>query len=132
MSAISRIGDSCSQNARDLARYYAALDGGCLPVARGIALSENDLIRREAINQLMCHGWRDKMAFGERHRLLFDVYFAEVLERLAAMERDGLVCMDQHQIRVTPRGRMLSRIIAACFDACLGGAQPAQRYSRTI
>jgi oxygen-independent coproporphyrinogen-3 oxidase len=132
VSAISRIGDSYSQNARDLVGYYAALDGGRLPVARGIALGEDDLIRREAINQLMCHGWLDKAAFGERHRLLFDVYFAEVLERLAAMEQDGLVRMDPHQIRVTPRGRMLSRIIAMCFDAYLGGAQPAQRYSRTI
>lgn len=132
VSAISRIGDSYSQNARDLVGYYAALDSGSLPVARGIALSEDDLIRREAINQLMCHGWLDKAAFGERHRLLFDIYFADVLDRLAAMEADGLVRMDEREIRVTPRGRMLSRIIAMCFDAYLGGAQPAQRYSRTI
>ena len=132
VSAISRIGDSYSQNARDLVGYYAALDSGRLPVARGIALSEDDLIRREAINQLMCHGWLDKAAFGERHRLLFDIYFADVLDRLAAMEADGLVRMDEREIRVTPRGRMLSRIIAMCFDAYLGGTQPAQRYSRTI
>ncbi len=132
VSAISRIGDSYSQNARDLVGYYAALDSGRLPVARGIALSEDDLIRREAINQLMCHGWLDKAAFAERHRLLFDIYFADVLDRLAAMEADGLVRIDEHEIRVTPRGRMLSRIIAMCFDAYLGGAQPAQRYSRTI
>lgn len=132
VSAISRIGDSYSQNARDLVGYYAALDSGRLPVARGIALSEDDLIRREAINQLMCHGRLDKADFGERHRLLFDIYFADVLDRLAAMEADGLVRIDEQEIRVTPRGRMLSRIIAMCFDAYLGGAQPAQRFSRTI
>ncbi|WNL44660.1 oxygen-independent coproporphyrinogen III oxidase [Dyella sp. BiH032] len=132
VSAISRIGDSYSQNARDLVSYYAALDGGRLPVARGIALSEDDLIRREAINQLMCHGRLDKAGFGERHRLLFEVYFADALERLAPMQADGLVSMDAREIRVTPRGRMLSRIIAMCFDAYLGEAQAAPRYSRTI
>jgi oxygen-independent coproporphyrinogen-3 oxidase len=132
VSAISRIGDSYSQNARDLVGYYAALDSGRLPVARGLALSEDDLIRREAINQLMCHGRLDKAAFGARHRVLFEVYFAEALARLASMQADGLVRVDEREIRVTPRGRMLSRIIAMCFDAYLGGAQPAPRYSRTI
>ena len=36
VSAIGRIGDCYSQNARDLPGYYAALDAGQLPVARGL------------------------------------------------------------------------------------------------
>lgn len=130
VSAIGRIGDSYSQNARDLAGYYAALDAGRLPVARGIALSVDDRLRREAINQLMCHGALDMGAFGERHGVRFDTYFADALERLLPMQADGLVEIDGDGIRVTPRGRMLSRIVAMCFDAYLEG--PAQRYSRTL
>src|SRR3569623_1869081 len=46
MSSISRIGDSYSQNAKDLLGYYSALDHGRLPAAKGLALSADALIRR--------------------------------------------------------------------------------------
>ena len=132
VSAIGRIGDSYSQNARDLVGYYAALDAGRLPVARGMQLDEDDLIRRELIGELMCHGVVDKRHFGARHRLLFDEYFARARERLAPLVADGLVDEDVRELRVTSRGRLLLRIIAMCFDAYLDDAAPATRYSRVI
>ena len=132
VSAIGRIGDSYSQNARDLTGYYAALDAGRLPVARGLLLDEDDVIRRAAIGELMCHGELDMAAFGARHRLLFDTYFAQALERLRALADDGLVTLDERMIRVTSRGRLLLRIIAMCFDAYLDDEASPARYSRAI
>ncbi|MEI7037911.1 oxygen-independent coproporphyrinogen III oxidase [Fulvimonas yonginensis] len=132
VSAIGRIGQSYSQNARDLAGYYAALDAGRLPVARGLYLEEDDVIRRAAIGQLMCQGELDMALFGARYRLIFAEYFAAELRRLRPLAADGLVTIEGRTIRVTPRGRLLLRIIAMCFDAYLErDAQPA-RYSRTI
>ena len=132
VSAIGRIGDSYSQNARDLIGYYAALDAGRLPVVRGLALDEDDVIRRELINELMCHGTLDKQAFGARHRLLFDEYFVRERQRLVPLLDDGLVLESQREIRVTSQGRLLLRIIAMCFDAYLDDAAQAPRYSRVI
>ncbi|MGN6227445.1 MAG: oxygen-independent coproporphyrinogen III oxidase [Dyella sp.] len=132
VSAIGRIGDSYSQNARDLTGYYAALDAGRLPVARGLLLDEDDVIRRAAIGELMCHGKLDMAGFGARHRLLFDTYFAQALERLRALADDGLVTLDERMIRVTSRGRLLLRIIAMCFDAYLDDEASPARYSRAI
>jgi oxygen-independent coproporphyrinogen-3 oxidase len=132
VSAIGRIGDSYSQNARDLTGYYAALDAGRLPVARGLRLSEDDVIRRAAIGELMCHGTLDTAAFGARHRLDFDVYFADAIERLRQLEADGLVTMMSQRITATSRGRLLLRIIAMCFDAYLADAAAPVRYSRAI
>ncbi|MHB1059031.1 MAG: oxygen-independent coproporphyrinogen III oxidase [Rhodanobacter sp.] len=132
VSAIGRIGDSYGQNARDLIGYYAALDGGRLPVARGLQLDEDDLIRRELINQLMCHGKVDKQAFGARHRLLFDEYFVRERQRLAPLLADGLVREGPRELEATSRGRLLLRIIAMCFDAYLGDGAAAPRYSRVI
>ncbi len=132
VSAIGRIGDSYSQNARDLIGYYAALDDGRLPVARGLQLDEDDLIRRSLINELMCHGEVDKSVFGAHHRLLFDEYFVRERQRLAPLVTDGLVQEDARMLRVTSRGRLLLRIIAMCFDAYLGDAAQASRYSRVI
>ncbi|HWK51987.1 MAG TPA: oxygen-independent coproporphyrinogen III oxidase, partial [Steroidobacter sp.] len=56
VSAISAVGNSYSQNRKDLSGYYAALDQGRLPVDRGIALSMDDILRREIIQRLMCQG----------------------------------------------------------------------------
>ena len=132
VSAIGRIGESYSQNARDLTGYYAALDAGRLPVARGLELDEDDLIRRALIGELMCHGQLDTRAFGARHRLVFGEYFRDELRRLRQLAADGLVEMDVRHIRVTSKGRLLLRIIAMCFDAYLERAAPPARYSRTI
>ncbi len=132
VSAIGRVGDSYSQNVRDLIGYYAALDAGRLPVARGLELDEDDLIRRELIGELMCHGVVDKQHFGARHRLLFDEYFAQGRQRLVPLIKDGLVVEDASEIRVTSRGRLLLRIIAMCFDAYLDDEAQAARYSRVI
>ncbi len=132
VSAIGRIGESYSQNARDLIGYYAALDAGRLPVMRGLQLDEDDIIRRELIGELMCHGSLDKREFGARHRLLFDDYFVRERERLAPLCADGLVQEDADMLRVTSRGRLLLRIIAMCFDAYLGDVAQTPRYSRVI
>ncbi|HEV2682031.1 MAG TPA: oxygen-independent coproporphyrinogen III oxidase, partial [Rhodanobacter sp.] len=132
VSAIGRIGDSYSQNARDPSGYYAALDTGRLPVVRGLQLDEDDLIRRELINGLMCHGVLDKQAFGARHRLLFDEYFVRERQRMALLLADGLVLESARELRVTSRGRFLLRIIAMCFDAYPGAGAQAPRYSRVI
>ncbi|MGA9333785.1 MAG: oxygen-independent coproporphyrinogen III oxidase [Rudaea sp.] len=131
VSAISRIGDSYSQNVRELPGYCAALDKGSLPVARGVALNEDDLIRRELIGDLMCHGRLDIDAFAQRHRLDFPVYFADSLAQLATLQDDGLVELSREKIMVTSRGRLLLRNIAMCFDAYARSDAPA-RHSKVI
>ncbi len=131
-SAIGRVGDSYSQNARDLIGYYAALDAGRLPIVRGMQLDEDDLIRRELIGELMCHGVVDKQAFGVRHRLLFDTYFERERQRLVPLLADGLVEENARRLQVTSRGRLLLRIIAMCFDAYLEDQTQTSRYSRVI
>ncbi len=130
-SAISRIGDSYSQNARDLPGYYMALDNGTLPIARGVLLNQDDLIRRELINELMCHGRLDIAAFEARQNLDFRFYFAKSLRQLRALQDDGLVEIDASRIDVTARGRLLLRNIAMCFDAYINQQVPT-RHSSTI
>ncbi|MBP1473218.1 oxygen-independent coproporphyrinogen III oxidase [Frateuria sp. MAH-13] len=132
VSAIGRVGDTYSQNARDLTGYYAALDAGRLPIARGLQLDEDDVIRRALIGELMCHGEVDMRLFGARHRLLFDEYFAAELARLRVLADDGLVTLEGCMIRVTARGRLLLRSIAMCFDAYLHAEEAPRRFSRTI
>jgi len=133
VSAISHIGDSYSQNPRDLPSWEAAIDAGRLPVWRGLQLDADDVLRADLIQQLMCQGEIDIAALEERHGIHFDVYFEADLERLRALAGDGLVEIGPGRIRATSRGRLLLRIIAACFDRYLHqpAAEPV-RFSRVI
>ena len=133
VSAIGRIGDCFTQNAKDLVGYYAALDAGRLPVARGLRLTEDDRIRGDLIQRIMCNGVVDIPAFEARHQVDFAVYFAPQLQSLRRLAADGLVVMTPGRIAATSRGRLLLRIIAMCFDAYLG--QPGDavaKYSRAL
>jgi oxygen-independent coproporphyrinogen-3 oxidase len=132
-SSISHIGASFSQNAREVADYYAALDGGRLPVVRGIELDDDDILRADAIQQLMCHGRLDIGAFEARYRIDFAVYFAPELERLRQLTHDDLIAIEPTRLVVSPRGRFLLRNIAMCFDAHLHKPKATEvRYSRTL
>ena len=137
VSAISHIGDSFSQNPRDLPSWQAALDEGRLPVFRGMRLNEDDQLRADLIQQLMCQGEIPVAALERRYAIDFATYFALALERLAPLAEDGLVRIERERIVVTSRGRLLLRNIAMCFDNYLqpptrqADAFP-QRFSRAI
>jgi oxygen-independent coproporphyrinogen III oxidase len=132
-SAISHIGDSFSQNQRQVADWQTALDHNRLPVARGIELDADDLLRAEVIQQVMCAGEIDIEVIERRHTIVFGDYFAEALRRLRPLSDDGLVVVEPKRIRATPLGRLLLRVIAMCFDRYLqqDSASPV-RYSKVI
>ncbi len=133
VSAISRIGPSFSQNPRDLASWEEAVDRGRLPVWRGIRLNEDDLIRADAIQSLMCHGRLDFEKLGKRHLIHFRSYFKDALARLAQLQEDGLLELSARGVEVTSRGRFLLRIIAMCFDRYLSTAAAGMPvHSRTV
>lgn len=131
VSSISQVGDGYAQNAKSLEEYRQAIESGNLATQRGLALSSEDLLRREAILALMCHFRLDRRAFADRWNLDFDRHFARDLERLAPLADDGLVEIGESRIEVTPTGRLMVRNIAMAFDAYLE-SEPAARYSRTV
>jgi oxygen-independent coproporphyrinogen-3 oxidase len=136
MSAISHIGDSFSQNARDLPTWESALDQGRLPVWRGMEMDRDDVLRSEVIQQLMCQGEIDIGAIENRYDIDFGDYFSDSLHQLPGLVADGLAEVQPSRIIATSRGRLLLRIIAMCFDRYLThtAATPAARprYSRVI
>ncbi len=133
VSAISHVGETFSQNPRTLPEWELAIDAGRLPVWRGLQMSEDDVLRGELIQQLMCQGTIDKSRYERRFDIDFDAYFGDALARLQALAAEGLVALHPDAIRVTSRGRYLLRIIAMCFDAYLPAVPPeAPRFSKAI
>ena len=136
VSAISHIGDTYSQNPRDVAAWQVALDQGKLPVFRGMRLDPDDQLRADLIQSLMCRGEIPVTALERRHAIDFPEYFADALDRLQPLAEDGLVRFEDTRIEVTSRGRLLLRNIAMCFDRYLDHAptdtRAAPRFSRAI
>ncbi|MBI5918769.1 MAG: oxygen-independent coproporphyrinogen III oxidase [Nitrosomonadales bacterium] len=132
VSSIGQVGATYSQNFRELDDYYAALDRGELPVMRGMELNNDDELRREIIQDLMCHFELDKARMERAWNIQFDSYFAVELGELADRVAEGLVELTPQTIRVTPRGRMLIRNICMAFDHYLRTKTEHARYSKVI
>jgi oxygen-independent coproporphyrinogen III oxidase len=136
VSAISAVGNTYCQNEKSLEHYYAALDRGELPVARGYALTRDDVVRRAVIGRLMCDFSLNLPSLEREFDIQFGTYFAPELNQLKAFADDGLLELDDAGLQVTPRGRLLVRNLCMVFDRYFGAAKhtPLVRmpYSRTI
>lgn len=94
-------------------------------------MKEEDFIRREVIMELMCHFRLEFEKIEKAFGMVFEEHFAEELQELSDMERDGLLRVKDRTIQVLPEGRLLIRNIAMVFDQHLK-AKKEQRFSRTI
>ena len=131
VSSIGKIGNSYSQNVKELSQYYARIDEGMLPVQRGYRLSEDDRLRREIITSLMCHGRIDFATFEKRYNIDFCRYFTDSLVKLDEPVADGLVDVTEHTVALRPQGHLMMRNIAMAFDAYLID-EKSSRFSRTV
>jgi oxygen-independent coproporphyrinogen-3 oxidase len=132
ISAIGKIGPSYAQNVKTLDEYYARLDTDTLPVLRGVDLNEDDLIRRDTIQKLMCNFELDFAELSQAHSIPFAGMFAPEFTALAPLAADGLVELSADRLRVTPRGRLLVRTVAMLFDRYLRESLQKGKYSRVI
>jgi len=132
VSAIGRVGPTYYQNCKAMDDYYAALDAGRLPVARGLELGADDLVRRAVIQTLMCQFRVSIESIELAHLIEFGNYFGPELADLRRLAADGLVEVQPDWIVVTPKGRLLVRAIAMVFDRYLRERAARASYSRVI
>jgi oxygen-independent coproporphyrinogen-3 oxidase len=134
VSAIGKVGDTYSQNAKTLAEYEDALRHGRLPVVRGLALTPDDRLRRDVVMALMCQGRVDIGAVEQAHGIDFAATFAAELEQVDALARQGLAERDAAAIRATPRGWYFIRALAMVFDRHLQAdrERARDRFSRIV
>lgn len=132
MTSISMLPGLYVQNHKTLKAYYNDLDNDLLPVVHGIELTDDDILRRDVITQLMCNFKIEKNIFEKKYSIDFDSYFRKALDGLIPFAEDGLIEFQDGVIKVTVSGRLLIRNIAMNFDAYLEKKQNQPRYSRTV
>ena len=131
ITAISRIGDNYSQNVRTIDEYESYLKQNKIPVFRGIELENDDILRREIINQLMCNNNLDIKKLEKKWGINFNKYFKSSLGNLQKMADDGLLNIEKTKLTVTTSGRLLARSICMQFDRYLQ-EKNNNRFSRVI
>lgn len=128
MSAIADSWYSFAQNVKSVEEYQQLVHQDKIPLLRGHQLSEEDLILREHILNMMCHfatSWKEE-------RLRFSE-LDQCVDRLHEMEKDGLVQITADGLTIPEAGRPFIRNICMAFDLKLLREQPTTRiFSMTI
>jgi oxygen-independent coproporphyrinogen III oxidase len=128
-SAISSLPQGYAQNASATVEYRRHILEDRLPTARGYALTDEDRLRREVIERLMCDLAVDLDSVCARHGADPNGFAAE-LQLLEKLSGDGLVSWTGNRIEIPEEARPLVRSVCAVFDTRL--QQAAGRYAPAL
>jgi oxygen-independent coproporphyrinogen-3 oxidase len=127
VSAISDSWYGFAQNVKSVEEYLQQIKAGELPVFKGHLLTADDLVIRRHILNIMCNGKTTYNMHLETSEALLDG-----LERMQALEHDGLIELNSWQLTVTHLGKRFLRNICMALDARLWANKPAtQLFSMT-
>lgn len=131
ITSIGKVADSYSQNIKTIKKYTEVVESDKLPIFRGIALSQDDILRREVINQLICHFELNFKDIENAFEINFSDYFHDELNMMLEMQDDSLLELTKDKILVLPEGKLLIRNICMVFDVYIK-KNKGQRFSKTI
>ncbi|MCF6346302.1 MAG: oxygen-independent coproporphyrinogen III oxidase [Thiomicrorhabdus sp.] len=130
-TSISLVNNTYAQNQKGIDDYYKAIDAGDLAVFRGVELTEDDELRRDIITRLISHFHINFATVEQQWNIQFNEYFAKELPKLAPMVKDGLMTLNDEDLYITAKGRLLIRNICMVFDAYLTPGSE-NRFSKVI
>jgi len=132
-SSISQLNGAYIQNTKILNDYMTAIENDGFAVAKGYELSNEDMIRRDVITEIMCNGYMSFKEIAERFSVSEEtvkhvVDFKE--EKLDKFIADNLAEYKNGVLKLKEQGFLVVRNIAMAFDPLLE-VKEAQ-YSKTV
>lgn len=127
-SAIGHLPQGYVQNEVRTLVYSDLVSSGRLATIRGYALTEDDRLRADIIEQIMCQYSVDLGAICARHGALPEMLRSS--PRLKTLISDGVVRLEGNRVTVAEDSRFLIRSVAAAFDAHLDSSK--QLHSRAV
>ncbi len=118
-SSISDSWDAFAQNIKTVEEYQKVVNEGHFPIFKGHVLTDEDLIIRQHILNIMCKNVTDWADDTQKFSAL-----PEVLKHLKELEKDGLVNISNQKLIVTETGKAFLRNICLCFDARYWAKKP--------
>lgn len=127
-SSISDTWTAFGQNLKKVEEYQLAVNEGKFPIFRGHLLTEEDLVLRQHILNLMC---RFKTNWSTKE--LETVSLLEARDRLKELAEDQLIVLEKDSVQVQEGGKPFIRNICMALDARLWRNKPqTQLFSSTI
>jgi oxygen-independent coproporphyrinogen-3 oxidase len=117
-SAIGAMPQGYVQNAASVSEYRTRLGSGRLPVVKGIAITDEDRLRRHVIEQIMCYLRVDLGASCQAFGLEQDA-LDWALARMQSLEECGALLITGRVITIQRDHRPAARLACAVFDAYL-------------
>jgi len=121
-SAIGMLPQGYVQNTPDVRAWEQAVEAGTMPTCKGIAIDDDDRLRRAVIERIMCDMAVDLNAVADAAGDP-DHDWTPELAALQVLEKDGLIDLDGTALRLRPESRQLVRVVASVFDRYLDNAQ---------
>ena len=121
-SAIGALPQGYIQNMPAVPLYRACVMQGRLPVARGVALTPEDRLRRDIIERLMCDLQADLSAICAEHGASPGI-LEDSVSALGELAQRGAVRIDGSRVTIPPKWRAATRLVCAAFDTYLGADQ---------
>jgi len=105
-----------AQSLYSLKEYYKSIDNQEFPILRGYRLSNDDMIRRDVINEILCYQSLDFSTIEDKHNIDFSKYFKQEIEALDDLAKDEMLNLSGNRLAVTLKGRIFIRHICKVFD----------------
>jgi oxygen-independent coproporphyrinogen-3 oxidase len=128
-SAIGHLTQGYVQNEVVMTRYAERILRGELATVKGYALTDDDRLRADLIERVMCDFKVDVGGVCRRHGAAPEAILRSA-PHLRRLERDGIIRIDGGVLSVTDEARFLVRSVASAFDAYLG--RPGRTHSRAV
>ena len=122
VTAISQLNGIYAQNTKSIDEYITVTQKGEIPTLKGYKLSDDQIIIREVITELMCNEqvvWDEigkrfaKTGLEIRNTINYN------RDKLNEFEADGIIQISEDKIEVSEEGLILIRNVAASFDPLL-------------
>ncbi|MFA6261421.1 MAG: oxygen-independent coproporphyrinogen III oxidase [Bacteroidia bacterium] len=113
-SSISDSWTAFAQNEKEVEAYQERVAKGEMPLVNGHLLSEEDMIIRRHILNLMCTDTTDLSSDA-----LDPDFKNHILEHLNTYKADGLIQINGDKIHIDPKGKLFIRNICSSLDAYL-------------
>jgi oxygen-independent coproporphyrinogen-3 oxidase len=104
-SAISDTWEGFAQNIKTVEEYQKAINENKFPIFKGHSLTQEDLIVRQHILNLMC-----------KHETDIDEHFTNNKERFINLINDELIVLKDNKIIISKKGKPFLRNICLAFD----------------
>jgi oxygen-independent coproporphyrinogen-3 oxidase len=104
-SSISDTWDGFAQNIKTVEEYQKVVNEGHFPIFKGHSLTQEDLIIRQHILDLMC-----------KHTTSLDDYYFESKNKFEEFIKDGLIEVTANKMLIKDSGKLFLRNVCLSFD----------------